>query len=429
MTRAETSAALRNNDMKIIPVITALLVSAALYLLVFERDQLLGFARSSSDASEAAMMDDTADATPAPVTDTNDSAVGVVATHSVARTIDSAVVLRGRTEAARQVTVAAETNGLVISDPIRKGAFVNAGETVCRLNPGTREAQLAEARARLAEAQGRVPEVEAGIIEASARVREAEINLNAAQRLSEDGFASETRLVSAQAAMDAASAGVQRARSGIASAQAGIEAAQAGVAAANREIDKLDIKAPFSGLLETDTAELGSLMQMGTPCATIIQLNEIKLVGFVPEADVAKVNVGAIAGARLTSGQEVRGRVTFLSRSADELTRTFRVEVTVANDDMSISDGQTAEILVASDGSTAHLIAQSTLTLDDDGILGVRAVGEGNIATFMPVTLLRDTAEGVWVTDLPDALDIITVGQEFVVDGVLVAPTFAESKG
>jgi multidrug efflux system membrane fusion protein len=266
-------------------------------------------------------------------------------------------------------------------------------------------------------------------MEATARVREAEINLNAARKLSQDGFASETRLVSAEAAMEAATAGVLRARSGVTSAQAGIEAAQAAVASATREIEKLTITAPFSGLLETDTAELGSLMQMGTPCATIIQLNEIKLVGFVPEADVAKVTVGAIAGARLTSGQEVSGRVTFLSRSADALTRTFRVEVTVANDDLAISDGQTAEILVASDGQVAHLIAQSTLTLDDDGVLGVRTVGEGNIVRFMPVTLLRDTAQGVWVTGLPEAVDIITVGQEFVIDGVHVTPTFTEAKG
>jgi multidrug efflux system membrane fusion protein len=130
----------------------------------------------------------------------------------------------------------------------------------------------------------------------------------------------------------------------------------------------------------------------------------------------------------LTSGQDVRGRVTFLSRSADALTRTFRVEVTVDNDDLAISDGQTAEILVAADGQVAHLIAQSSLTLDDDGILGVRTVGEGNIARFMPVTLLRDTAQGVWVTDLPVAVDIITVGQEFVIDGVHLTATFTEAK-
>lgn len=411
--------------MKIIPVITAILVSAGLYLFVFERDRLFDLAQpAAEETTDMAQADD------APEADTEtESAVGVVAMHSVAQTIDSAVILRGRTEAARQVTVAAETSGLVISEPIRKGSSVVEGDVMCRLDPGTRDAMLAEARARLAEAEGRVPEAEASVIEANARVREAEINLNAAQRLSEDGFASETRLVSAEAAMQAATAGVQRARSGVASALAGIQSAQAAVASAEREIEKLTITAPFSGLLETDTAELGSLMQTGTPCATIIQLDQIKLVGFVPEADVSKVNVGAIAGARLTSGQEVRGTVTFLSRSADELTRTFRVEVTVDNTDLAISDGQTAEILVASDGRTAHLIAQSTLTLDDDGVLGVRIVADGNVAQFIPVTLLRDTAQGVWVTDLPDAVDIITVGQEFVVDGVRVAPTFTEAKG
>ncbi len=413
--------------MRIIPVFTALLVSAFLYLIVFERDSLVAFAQGAPTADTDLTLEDTAAETE--VADVSDGAVGVVALHSVAQTVDSAVILRGRTEAARQVSVAAETSGLVVSEPLRKGAFVNAGDALCRLDPGVREASLAEARARLAEAQGRVPEALAGLTEANARVSEAEINLNAARQLSLDGFATETRVASEQAAMDAATAGVQRANSAVIAAEAGIEASEAAVASAEREIERLEINAPFAGLLETDTAELGSLMQPGALCATIIQLDPIKLVGFVPELDVDKISVGAIAGARLTAGREVQGRVTFLARSADELTRTFRVEVTVENADLSISDGQTAEIIVAAEGRTAHLIAQSSLTLDDDGILGVRTVDENNIAVFMPVTLLRDTPEGVWVTDLPETVDIITVGQEFVIDGVRVAPTFQEAKG
>ena len=222
--------------MRIIPVITALIVLAGLYLVVFERETLVGFAQNTP-AEEVTETADTAEVMTGVVD--NASVVGVVALHSVAQTIDSAVILRGRTEAARQVTVASETSGLVISEPRRKGASINAGELLCRLDPGTREASLAEARARLAEAQGRVPEAEAGVLEANARVREAEINLNAAQRLSEDGFASETRLVSAQAAMEGATAGVQRARSAVASAQAGIQSAQAAVAAAEREAERL----------------------------------------------------------------------------------------------------------------------------------------------------------------------------------------------
>lgn len=418
--------------MRIIPVLTAILVFGFLYLLVFERERLVGFAQNSPLSAQDAATGEMAQVTDAQVSAESEvvgGSVGVVAMRSVAQRVDSAVILRGRTEAARQVTVASETSGLVMSEPLRKGAFVNAGELLCRLDPGTREASLDEASARLAEAQSRVPEAQAGVTEANARVLEAEINVNAARQLAQDGFASETRVISEQAAMDSATAGVQRANSAVSSAQAGIQAAQATVATAEREIERLQITAPFAGLLETDTAELGALMQPGTPCATIIQLDPIKLVGFVPEVDVSKITVGALAGARLTSGQDVQGRVTFLSRSADEMTRTFRVEVTVANDDLAISDGQTAEILVASDGRAAHLIAQSSLTLDDDGVLGVRTVGDNNLATFMPVTLLRDTAEGVWVTDLPETVDIITVGQEFVIDGVRVTPTYQEAKG
>lgn len=403
--------------MRLMSMFAAVLVAAVLYLIVFQRDQLLAFAGANSDTPVTVAMSDTAAA----------QGISVIAMRAQAQALDSAVLLRGQTAAAREVTVAAEISGLVVSDPLPKGSFVNAGDALCTLDAGTRAATLAEARARLSEAQSRVPEAEAGVIESQARVREAEINLNAARALSQDGFASETRVVGAQAAMDSASAGVQRARSAVSSALAGIESAQATVASAERDIARLVITAPFEGLLETDTAELGSLMQPGAPCATIIQLDPIRLVGFVPEADVGRITVGAMAGGRLSGQQEVVGEVTFLSRSADPVTRTFRVEVTVPNPDLAISDGLSAEIIVAADGQSAHLIAQSTLTLDDAGTLGVRIISPDMTAQFMPVTLLRDTAQGVWVAGLPDVVDIITLGQEFVIDGVPIVPTYAEA--
>ena len=383
--------------MRFMPLFTAVIVSLSLYALVFEREALMAFAQVDPGPADVDQAEDTI------------VPVSVMARTSVAETVDSAVILRGRTEAARQVTVASETSGLVISEPIRKGAFVEEGDLMCRLNAGTRESQLAEAQARLSEAVGRVPEAQAAVAEANARVREAEINVNVARRLSEDGFASETRLISAEAALEAANAGVQRASSQVASAQAGIEGAQASIAVWDRELELLEIRAPFSGLLESDTAELGTLMQPGAPCATIIQLDPIKLVGFVPEATVDQVTVGAMAGARLTNGEEVVGQVTFLSRSADELTRTFRVEIRVPNEDLHIGDGQTAEILVSSDGRRAHLMPASALTLDNDGNIGVRVVGEGDIARFLPVGILRDTIDGIWVTGLPETVDVIVV--------------------
>ncbi len=410
--------------MRLIPILTAILVTIALYLVVFERETLFAFARG--EASAEAMAD-------APVTDANgDSAdagntIGVVVLRSAAKTIDSAVILRGQTAALRQVEVRAETSAIVISEPLRKGAFVSAGDLLCKLDPGTREAALAEARARLNEARSRVPESEARLAEAEARLHEARINFNAAEKLSKGGYASDTRLAATEAAVRAAEAGLATATSGVETTRSGIESAAAAVAAAEREIDRLTITAPFQGLLESDAAELGSLMQPGSLCATIIQLDPIKLVGYVPETEVGRIAEGATAGAELADGQRVRGEVVFISRSADPKTRTFEVEIRVPNPDLRIRDGQTASIVIEADGATAHRLPQSALTLNNDGQLGVRIVGDGNIVDFKPVKLLRDDVDGIWVGGLDAQTDVIIVGQDFVTKGVRVEPTYREA--
>ncbi|GIT92487.1 hemolysin D [Jannaschia pagri] len=434
--------------MRIFSIVTAILVCVALFFVVLQRDTLLSAARSiGSDAPEEDAATAEAPETQEPVAiatleaEEGVTAVSVVALRSTAREVPDAVMVRGQSEAARSVVVQAETSGIVISEPLRKGAFVEAGQTLCEIDPGSRGASLAEAEARLAEARARVPEAEARIpqaratvVEAEARLEEARINQNAASRLSQGGFASDTRVAnadaalrSAEAAVTAAQTGLETVQAGIESALAGIEAAEASVERARLDIEQLTVEAPFAGLLETDTAELGSLLQAGAPgsadCATIVQLDPMKLVGFVPEAQVDRITLGAMAGARLASGTETTGEVTFVSRSADDLTRTFRVEVTVDNEDLAIRDGQTAEILIQTAATVAHLVPASALTLNDQGSLGLRMIEDG-IAAFTPVTLVRDTVDGVYLSGLPETLDIIIVGQEYVTDGVAVSPTY-----
>ncbi len=411
--------------MRLIPIVTAILVTAFLFGVVVERDRLLAFTRGNG----AATVTSEAPLPAAPLENDipeDSSKIRVVAMHSQAQMIDSAVVLRGQTEAYRQVEIRAETMGRVISEPLRRGASVSRDQELCRLEPGTRDALLAEAKARLAEAEARIPSSQAVQIEAGARLEEALINDNAARKLSEGGYASETRVASAAAAVKASEAAVQAAKSGLESTLAGIESAEALVAAAERDIERLSIKAPFDGLLENDVAELGSLLQQGSLCATVLRLDPIKVVGFIPESEVNRVNRGAMASARLITGQEVIGKVVFLSRSADALTRTFRVEIDVDNQDLAIRSGQTAEIIIASDGAQAHLIPQSALTLDDAGTLGVRLVKQDNIVTFNAINLLRDAAEGIWVEGLPNEADVIIIGQEYVEEGVQVLPVFEE---
>lgn len=378
--------------MRPMPLITAILVVGVLVAMILQRDKLMEFAGVDVSATAPAENSTQTNTTDGPTESDGIKRVSVVAMSSTAEVIDRGVIVRGRTEVYRQVDATAEISGSVISQPLRRGTSVTEGQVMCELDPGTRPVALAEAQARLAEAK---------------------INAVAAERLAEGGFASETRKVGADAALQAAEALVER---------------------AERNISDLTIRAPFNGVLENDTAELGTLLSPGNPggalCGTVLQLDPIKLVGFVPETLVQNVAVGAIAGARRVNGDEIIGTVTFVSRSADETTRTFRVEVEAPNPDLKIRAGETAQIAIASEGAPAHLVPASSLTLNDAGRLGVRHVVPGDNGpetAFAEVRVIRDTLDGFWVSGLPETLDIIVVGQDFVTAGTPLKVTMRDS--
>ncbi|TCP61877.1 multidrug efflux system membrane fusion protein [Rhodovulum bhavnagarense] len=397
-------------------MLTAVLVTLSLYLLLMERDRVMVFAGAEPAPPPAPALHDKAPSHRVPV----------MVLDSAAREVQGHVLIRGETAAAREVEIRAETSGRVISEPLRRGAMVGTGDTLCQLDPGTRAAALAQAEAGLAEARLRLPEAEARVNQATATLEEARLNDRAARSLAESGFASETRVAATTAAVSSAEAALASARAGLEAAQTGIRTAEAQLAVARTEIARLTIAAPFDGVLETDAAELGALLQPGALCARVIQLDPIRLVGHVPETDLARIRPGAMASGRLSSGQEVSGRVRFVGRTADETTRTFRVEAEIANADGTIRAGQTVEIRIQTPTEQAHLLPQSALTLDNDGRLGVRLAAPDGTARFAPVKVLRDTVAGVWVSGLPERADVIVTGQEFVTDGVPLDITYRE---
>ena len=113
--------------------------------------------------------------------------VSVLVLETKAEPSASQLVVRGRTEANRTVHVAAETTGVVVSQPLRRGSRVTQGQLLCELSSGTREAQLREAEAQLARARA---------------------DFTAADRLSEKGFGAETTRNARRAELQAAEAAV-----------------------------------------------------------------------------------------------------------------------------------------------------------------------------------------------------------------------------
>lgn len=290
------------------------------------------------------------------------------------------VPLRGRTQAKTLVQVMPQTQGTITEVLVQKGQTVAEGDILCRLDKGDRQAAVAQAEAAVATAQT--------ALDSNAELRRQ---------------------------------GLAPANSGL-QLEAALKQAQAGLDNANTELARTDVKATIGGVVQDPLASVGSMGGPQAPCATIVQLDPMLFKTQVPEAQIAYAKIGLEATVTTVTGQSVKGKVSYISSVADDATRSFAAEIELPNGDGKVLDGITASAIVNVGTAPGHLLPQSALTLDDEGVLGIRAVEDSKVA-FYPVTIVRDSREGVWVTGLPPTVDVITVGQEFVVPGQTVKAT------
>jgi multidrug efflux system membrane fusion protein len=148
----------------------------------------------------------------------------------------------------------------------------------------------------------------------------------------------------------------------------------------------------------------------------------------VAERKLAGVKVGDTAEVRLVTGQTATGKIRFVSKSASQTTRTYRVEVEIANPTGAIPDGITCEVAIPMAPVMATRVPRSALTLSSSGDVGVRAVDAGGIVGFMPIAVAEDNHTVMWVTGVPAGTRVIVQGQDFVREGQRVETVPAEMK-
>ncbi|WP_440996554.1 efflux RND transporter periplasmic adaptor subunit [Arhodomonas sp. SL1] len=300
------------------------------------------------------------------------------------RRITRELVLQGQSRAERRVTVRAEVAGRVRELPEAKGARVEVDTVLARLAMNDRQARLREARALVAQ-----------------REEEAE----AAQRLGDSGFQSRTQIRGAEAAL---------------------EAARARLAAIEEEIENTRVRAPFAGILDGLPVEEGDYLTPGSAVAELVDLDPLLVVVNVPQRDIESLREAGEVGVRFATGASRQGRVGFVAASADEDTRTFRVEIAVPNEEGAIPAGVSATARVPVGATAAHFLSPAVLVLNDDGELGVKGVDDDGVVVFHPVEVVRAEREGFWVAGLPQGVRVITVGQGFVREGEEVRVVAAE---
>jgi membrane fusion protein, multidrug efflux system len=287
------------------------------------------------------------------------------------------LVLSGRTEADRRVTIKARTGGILTELRVRRGSLVKAGDVIAVLSDEARESQVAQAKSLVVQRQAEL-EAKRRLIATGANPKLDQVNL-----------------------------------------EAQLEAAKAARASAEAELDRGVIRAPWAGVISDLTVEVGkaAFSFAGADLGTLVALDPMLAVVEVSERRLAGIKVGDMTEVRLITGETASGKVRFVSKTASQTTRTYRVEIELPNADGAIPDGISAEVAIPLAPIAATSVPRSALTFSSTGDLGVRTVGGNGIVGFIPVNVIEDEQTSMWVGGIPNGGRVIVQGQDFVREG------------
>lgn len=330
-------------------------------------------------------------ATEAPVQKKTSEMFSVQVEQYDAKTIIPELVIHGQTAPNRSVEIKAEIAGKVLKINAREGDYVKKDQIIIEIDPRDKKEQLDQAKALL---------------------KQRKVEHRANQSLIGQGLQNKTRLAESEALL--ASANAQ-------------------VTALTIDLNASKIKAPFSGILENRHVEVGSYLRVADPVISLLDYNPFIVKAYAAEKDLMLIQTGSKAKAKLINGSVLDGTIRFVSSTANDASRTFAVELEIQNLSERQANGVTADISIPLQPTNGIFISPALLTLNEKGLLGAKYVGEDNRVIFSPVQLIKAEATGVWISGLPNPVDLIVVGQSFVSTGekvnpVTIRPTLSKSE-
>ncbi|MDC1060248.1 efflux RND transporter periplasmic adaptor subunit [Alphaproteobacteria bacterium] len=343
--------------------------------------------------------------------------------------IDQSIELQGQTTHNKKIDVKSETTGNILNIAFKRGDKVSKGDELIKISIENRKELLNSAKKDLDRLNKELELNEKNKINRLSQNKELiklyEIEFASAKQLIDKGLSSKSKLSLASFNLANARSDQEDILITFESQQSSIGAQIANVRSQLKnielDIDKTVINSPFSGIISDKMIEESEYITPGNIMFTIIDLNPIKIQGYLSEFDVNKVSLGTKSIIENTNGLKKNGTISFISPSAETSTRTFEITIEADNADLSFKSGITTKITIAGSELKAHKIPPSILTLQDDGTVGVKAVNDENIVIFYPTTSVKDTIDGLWVSGLPDKVNLIVTGQEYVAVGESVS--------
>ena len=186
------------------------------------------------------------------------------------------------------------------------------------------------------------------------------------------------------------------------------------------EFDKYALFAPFGGLLLDGHKIAGELVMPGEKVYEIIDLNSLKIFGYINENEILDVSLDNKVEVTILN-EKVKGKIDYISPISDPETKTFEIVVKVDNKNLRYKDGLSSMISIVKGNVLAHKISPSILALGDSGELGVKIIDSDDTVQFKEVNVIEDTSDYMLVSGLSQKEKIIIVGQQYVSSGEKVS--------
>ena len=336
--------------------------------------------------------------------------------------IDQSIELQGQTIHNKKIDVKSETSGNISEINFSRGDKVNKNLSLVLISMDDRKEKLLSAQKDLERLSKELILNEKNrdnlLRQNIEKIKLYEIEYASAKQLIDKGLSSKSKLSLASFNLANAEADREDIKIKFESTLANLEAQITNVKSLLKniklDIAKTNISAPFDGIISEKMVEETEFISIGTPLFTIIDLDPIKIEGYLSEFDVNKVSVGTNALIEDSNGIKKNGTITFISPSAEISTRTFEITIEANNKDLTYKSGITTKIIIKGSELKAHKIPPSILTLLDDGTVGVKAVNKENNVVFYPTKTIKDTIDGMWVSGLPESVNLIISGQEYI---------------
>lgn len=309
-----------------------------------------------------------------------------------------------------EVIVSNQVEGTVQQLVVDLGDAVQAGQLIGQLDTRELELNVHQQEAALQQELARVglTDPAASFDEAStSQVRQAEaafadarIRLERTKKLAESGVIAQQQLDAQQAQYDGADAALRSARETVRNIRAAITARRAALALAQKKLADAKITAPLSGFIKERPAAAGQFLKANSPVVTIVQNTPLKLHTEVPESAVAYVRVGRPVEFHVDAFPEetFEGRVSRLSPSVDQQSRTLKLEAIVNNSNGRLKPGFFARVTIQTERKDKALVVPTEALMTVSGIEKVFVIENGKIAERIVRSGVR-LANGVEIVD------------------------------